>query len=61
MLRRVHCDLAGTLLAYIGTDFRATRSEMFDAAYMQGLFDYGYQHARDGTLWHTAPPGERER
>jgi Patatin-like phospholipase len=48
-------------LAYIGTDFHATRRQMFDAAYMQSLFDYGYQRAREGALWHKAPPGERER
>ena len=30
------------------------------AAYMQSLFDYGYQLARDGAQWHRAPPGEGE-
>lgn len=48
-------------LAYVGTDFHATRKQMFDAAYMQSLFDYGYERARAGTVWHKAPPDERER
>jgi hypothetical protein len=61
ILRTAVRDGADFKLAYIGTDFRATRKQMFDAAYMQSLFDYGFQQARVGALWHTAPPGERER
>ena len=53
-------DGADFNLAYIGADFHSAPHEMFDAAYMQSLFDYGYQLARDGAQWHKAPPGEGE-
>jgi hypothetical protein len=47
-------------LAYIGADFHSAPHERFDAAYMQSLFDYGYQLGHDGAQWHEAPPGEAE-
>jgi predicted acylesterase/phospholipase RssA len=47
-------------LAYIATDFSAAEHRMFDNSYMNALFDYGYRLARDGTVWHKAPPGESE-
>ena len=47
-------------LTYIGSDFSAVSHGMFDSVYMNGLFDYGYRLARDGTVWHKAPPGEGE-
>ena len=43
-------------LAYIGSDFSAPRAGDFDKAYMNALFDYGYQQARRGYSWKKAPP-----
>ena len=44
-------------LAYIGSDFAApVKKGNFDPAYMQALFDYGYQKARAGYPWHKRPP-----
>jgi hypothetical protein len=53
-------DRAAFSLAYIAPDFSFGKHEMFDTAYMQGLFDYGYRVALDGTVWGKAPPGEGE-
>jgi hypothetical protein len=47
-------------LGYVGSDFSAVKHGMFDSVYMNSLFDYGYRLARDGTVWHKAPPGESE-
>ena len=58
IFRTARQDRADFNLAYIGTDFQSGPHEMFDAAYLQSLFDYGYSHARDGSLWRTAPPDE---
>jgi predicted patatin/cPLA2 family phospholipase len=44
-------------LAYIGKDFPDEQHEQFDPKYMQSLFDYGYQKARNGYPWLNAPPG----
>jgi hypothetical protein len=44
-------------LAYIGSDFVAEKKGEFDQAYMQALYEYGYQQARAGKEWHKAPPG----
>jgi hypothetical protein len=45
-------------LAYIGADFVAPQKKgEFDQAYMQALYEYGYQQARAGTEWHKTPPG----
>jgi hypothetical protein len=43
-------------LAYIGRDFTAPRAGDFDKAYMNALFDYGYQQARHGYPWRKVPP-----
>ena len=43
-------------LAYIGSDFSAPHAGDFDKAYMNALFDYAYQEARQGYKWHKAPP-----
>jgi len=43
-------------LAYIGSDFTMELLNPFDPAYMRALFDYGYQKARRGYDWKTAPP-----
>ena len=44
-------------LAYIGADFKVPRGGFFNQAYMRALFDYGYQQALAGRLWHKTPPG----
>jgi len=44
-------------LAYIGTDFVAPEKKgEFDQPYMQALYAYGYQQARNGHPWHKVPP-----
>ncbi len=43
-------------LAYIGSDFRATKTGEFDQSYMRALYDYGYQLAKAGREWHKLPP-----
>jgi predicted acylesterase/phospholipase RssA len=43
-------------VAYIGADFDTTHTEQFDTAYMKKLYDYGYNLAFTGTLWHKALP-----
>ena len=43
-------------LAYIGSDFSAPHAGDFDKAYMNALFDYAYQQARQGYKWHKTPP-----
>ena len=45
-------------LAYIGSDFRTAAHPMFDSAYMQALYDYGYRLAVSGAAWHKSPPDE---
>ncbi len=44
-------------LAYIGRDFVAAHTEEFDPVFMNALFDYGYQLARNGYPWRKLPPG----
>ena len=45
-------------LAYIGSDFVAPlKKGEFDQAYMQALYQYGYQQGRSGHAWHKVPPG----
>ena len=53
-------DNADFNLAYIGSDFSDAKHPMFDTTYMNDLFEYGYGLAREGTVWHKAPPGEAE-
>ncbi|NMJ43651.1 patatin family protein [Roseomonas sp. JC162] len=38
-------------LAYIGPDFRGTRDEPFDNAFMRALFAYGQEQGRRGDRW----------
>jgi hypothetical protein len=47
-------------LAYIPEDFDEEASEPFDKAYMQKLFELGYQMAIKGYPWHTSPPGYKD-
>jgi hypothetical protein len=44
-------------LAYIGAEFNHERKEDFDNAYMQALFEYGYELGRKGYTWQKTPPG----
>jgi predicted acylesterase/phospholipase RssA len=53
-------DKADFNLAYIAPDFPDVQHRMFETSYMNALFDYGYQLARAGSVWHKAPPGELE-
>lgn len=48
-------------LAYIGPEFDAPHPDDFDTGYMQQLFDYGYQLARNGYPWQKYPPGYQPR
>jgi hypothetical protein len=43
-------------LAYIGSDFEMRAEQEFDRAYMNALYDYGYQQARQGYPWRKEPP-----
>src|SRR4030095_14166712 len=43
-------------LAYIGSDFSVPQAGEFDKAYMNALFDYGYQQARHGYPGKKVPP-----
>jgi len=42
-------------LASIDPDFSKPPTLGFDLAYMQQLFDYGYQRGRNGVLWQPTP------
>ena len=44
-------DGLGFHLAYIQDDFAESPKQIFDRAYMQKLFDYGYRQARNGYRW----------
>ena len=44
-------------LAYIGADFTLEKKGEFEQAYMQALFQYGYDQAKSGREWHKLPPG----
>ena len=43
-------------LAYIGTDFTLEKKGEFEQAYMQVLFQYGFDQAKAGREWHKLPP-----
>jgi predicted acylesterase/phospholipase RssA len=47
-------------LASIDPSYPKPTSIGFDSAYMQQLFDYGYQRGRSGILWQTTPAGMEE-
>ena len=46
-------------LAYIPAEFHEPSNEPFDPEYMTKLFHLGYNLAKDGYQWQTAPPGFR--
>jgi len=50
-------DEADFKLAYIPEDFELEADELFDPEYMSALFDLGYEQARNGYNWSSAPPG----
>lgn len=43
-------------LAFIGSDFTTPHLEEFDPVFMNALYEYGYQQARNGYKWHKQPP-----
>ena len=43
-------------LAYIGSDFTLEKKGEFEQAYMQALFQYGFEQAKAGREWHKQPP-----
>jgi hypothetical protein len=43
-------------LAYIETDFSATRNDPFDPEYMKALFEYAYKKGKQNSFWHKEPP-----
>jgi Patatin-like phospholipase len=47
-------------LASIEPDYPKAESIGFDPAYMQRLFEYGYQRGRSGALWQSAPSKFKE-
>jgi hypothetical protein len=44
-------------LAYIDDSFAEPYKGPFDKAYMNKLYDFGYQKGLAGYQWHKAPPG----
>lgn len=56
-----HSVRAGFRLAFIGRDFPDTAPEPFDKAYMNKLFQYGYDLGRRGYPWKDVPPGLDEQ
>jgi hypothetical protein len=47
-------------LAYIPDDFEEVSDELFDSAYMNVLYDLGYEMAKAGYPWQRLPPGADE-
>lgn len=43
-------------LAFIGPDFTLEKKGEFEQAYMQALYQYGYDQAKAGREWHKLPP-----
>jgi len=44
-------------VAYIEDDFTVAYVGPFNQAYMNSLFNYGYEKGRSGSPWHKVPPG----
>lgn len=44
-------------LGYIPADFEPEPTEDFDPVYMEKLYDFGFEKARNSYLWEHAPPG----
>ena len=47
-------------LAYIEDDFHLPYKGPFDKAYMNTLFEHGYEVGRAGYSWHSTPPGYQD-
>ncbi|KAB2937673.1 MAG: patatin-like phospholipase family protein [Hyphomicrobium sp.] len=47
-------------LAYIEDDFHLAYKGPFDKAYMNALFEHGYQAGINGYNWHKTPPGYQD-
>lgn len=47
-------------LAYIEDDFHLAYKGPFDKAYMNALFEHGYQAGINGCNWHKTPPGYQD-
>ena len=47
-------------LAYIEDDFHLAYKGPFDKAYMNSLFEHGYQAGINGYKWHKTPPGYQD-
>lgn len=47
-------------LAFIGEDFTTPYKGPFDKAYMNTLFDYGFEKGKAGYAWAKVPPGYAE-
>jgi hypothetical protein len=50
-------DGVGFRLAYLEEDFHLPYKGPFDKAYMNALFEHGYEVGAAGYKWHTMPPG----
>jgi predicted patatin/cPLA2 family phospholipase len=48
-------------VAAISSDFTEPDQMNFDPAYMNALFDYGYERGRQGQMWQRSPADSRER
>lgn len=48
-------------LAAISSDFTEPDQMNFDPAYMNALFDYGYERGRHGQMWQRSPVDSQER
>jgi hypothetical protein len=44
-------------LAFIGSEFQPPPHAQFETAFMNALYDYGYQLGLDGYPWKKVPPG----
>jgi predicted acylesterase/phospholipase RssA len=44
-------------LAFIGSEFQYPPHEQFDTAFMNALYDYGYELGEAGYPWKKVPPG----
>ena len=47
-------------LAYIEDDFHLAYKGPFDKAYMNALYEHGYQVGIAGYKWHKTPPGYQD-
>ncbi|WP_298194179.1 patatin-like phospholipase family protein [Novosphingobium sp.] len=47
-------------LSFIGKDYPANSKNLFDTAFMRGLFAYGRSLGETGTFWAKRPPDEDE-